>query len=119
MKTSGYESRCGNCHAYMIKSDLFCRYCGTKRGDGAFEPFDELEFVQYAYGPPIKTVFKCNACGHSWEITVLGGDKSKFCPQCGKETVRAVEEIGLDFDEKTVLFKREYPEQETEKGDDK
>ena len=50
MKTSDYVERCGNCHAYMIKSDLFCRYCGTKRGDGAFEPFDELEFVQYAYG---------------------------------------------------------------------
>ncbi len=61
----------------------------------------------------------CDACGYNWEITVLGGDDSKFCPQCGKEKVRTVEEIGLDFNGKTVLFKREYPEQETEKSDDK
>lgn len=117
LKTTDYEGRCGNCHSRIGDNDLYCRLCGTKRGEGTFEPYANL--IACVYGPPIKTVFKCNACGHSWEITVLGGDKSKFCPQCGKETVRAVEEIGLDFDEKTVLFKREYPEQETEKGDDK
>lgn len=116
LKTTDYDGRCGNCHSRMGDNDLYCRICGTKRGEGAFEPYANL--IACVYGPPIKTVFKCNACGHNWEITVLGGDKSKFCPQCGKETVRAVEEIGLDFDEKTVLFKREYPEQETEKGDD-
>ena len=98
MKTSDYESRCGNCHAYMIKSDLFCRYCGTKRGDGAFEPFDELEFVQYAYGPPIKTRFKFDACGHNWETTVFGGDDSMFCPHCGKSALQKVERTILNFE---------------------
>lgn len=114
--TTDYEGRCGNCHSIIDKNDRYCRYCGTKRGEGAFAPYSNIMYC--VYGPPIKTRFKCDACGHNWEITVLGGDNSKICPQCGKGTIRTVEEIGLDYDEKTMLFKREYPKQEAEKDDD-
>ena len=36
--STDYEGRCGNCHGFLGEEDKYCRYCGTRRGEGAFEP---------------------------------------------------------------------------------
>ncbi len=90
--------------------------CGTKRGDGSFLPyFNDSYFV---YGPPIKTKFMCDACGHKWETTVWGGDRSKYCPQCGKQALKILSEEE-DIEVFLATFNLNDSEQETEKGDDK
>ena len=32
--STDYTDRCGNCHEFLGKEDRFCRYCGTRRGEG-------------------------------------------------------------------------------------
>ena len=38
------KDQCGNCHAYL-GDDQYCRYCGTKAGEGAFEPYMNYVFT--------------------------------------------------------------------------
>ncbi|MCF0230592.1 MAG: hypothetical protein HUJ76_12985, partial [Parasporobacterium sp.] len=33
------ETQCGNCHEFFEEGDQYCRFCGTKKGEGAFEPY--------------------------------------------------------------------------------
>ena len=78
--SNDYENRCGNCHLLMHPDDRFCRHCGTPKGRGAFLPYrNEINCV---YGPPTKEVVICHSCGHRWVTLGLGGDESKFCPEC-------------------------------------
>lgn len=42
--------RCGNCGGRLDYSDKYCRFCGTKREAGAFQPEDNM--MQCIYGPP-------------------------------------------------------------------
>ena len=37
--STDYSGRCGNCHERLGKNDKYCRYCGTKRGEGKFRPY--------------------------------------------------------------------------------
>lgn len=108
-----YEGRCGNCHSLLGDSDKYCKYCGTKRGEGAFLPY--FNETYYAYGPPIKTIFTCRSCGHSWETKVWGGDNSKYCPHCGKQAL-ALQETEMDYEE-FFKTKKEENEQDTERSD--
>ena len=94
IKTTDYKGRCGNCHQELREKDKFCRFCGTRRGDGKFKPF--LNSMYAVYGPPVKTKLKCNACEFSWESECLGSDRSKYCPQCGSEKIVQVSKEYLD-----------------------
>ena len=76
-----YEGRCGECHRLMDEDDSFCRYCGTPRGHGKFEPYDNSNLC--VYGPPFATTHTCAKCGFSWTVTALGVDGAMFCPKCG------------------------------------
>lgn len=79
--STDYEGRCGNCHETLGNNEKYCRYCGTKRGDGKFEPY--LNIMQCIYGPmPVKRIRKCTKCRKKWE-TLLMIDKQNFCPNCG------------------------------------
>ena len=46
-----YTNRCGNCKAFLQTGDNYCKYCGTRRGEGKFEPFWEVTDI--LYGPPV------------------------------------------------------------------
>lgn len=79
--STDYTNRCGNCHKSLDENEKYCRYCGTKRGEGAFQPYQNI--MQCIYGPmPQKRVHKCTACDHWWQ-TMLMIDNEKFCPECG------------------------------------
>ncbi len=78
-----YTNRCGNCQKMMESSDLFCRYCGTPKGEGDFKPYENLNLC--VYGPPMVTTHKCQDCGYSWDVRCLGRDGAGFCPKCGGE----------------------------------
>ena len=76
------EGRCFNCHAYIGK-EKYCRWCGTKTGEGKFEPFQDLSKYQCIYGPmPVERIHTCKECGYSW-TTCSMIDNQKYCPECG------------------------------------
>lgn len=79
--STDYNGKCGNCHKSFHGDEKYCRYCGTKRGEGKFEPYQNL--IQCIYGPvPVKRVRKCTKCTNLWE-TFLMIDREDYCPQCG------------------------------------
>ena len=63
--TTDYKGRCGNCHSEIDKNDRYCPFCGTKHGEGAFQPYYNKMYC--VYGPPILRKIKCKKCGHTWE----------------------------------------------------
>lgn len=74
---------CGNCHTRLEKGDRYCRVCGTRAGEGAFEPYQQV--MQCIYGPrPVERRHVCGACGHEWTNFVMV-DRDRFCPECGAE----------------------------------
>lgn len=77
-----YEGRCGNCHTKFDNPDeKYCTYCGTKRGEGKFEPYDNTPYC--IYGPmPQKRIRQCVICGHQWSYTAML-DRKKYCSKCG------------------------------------
>ena len=77
-----YKNRCGNCHEeFDDKSDAYCRYCGTKRGEGDFLPYENFNGCVYG-PPPVERVHICGECGFSW-TTERMVDLSAYCPKCG------------------------------------
>lgn len=80
-----YEpNQCGNCHEYLNDNDKYCRYCGTKRGEGKFLPY--LNIMECIYGPmPEKRIHICESCYYQWETESMI-DKQNFCPMCGSAT---------------------------------
>lgn len=81
---------CGNCHCRLGENDRYCRNCGTERGKGRFLPYRNI--ILCAYGPDIKTYFRCNACGHTWNVLMVGGFQSPYCPMCGQNAVETIKE---------------------------
>ena len=77
-----YENRCGNCHTpFDDKADEYCRYCGTKRGEGDFLPYENFNGCVYG-PPPEEREHICGECGFSW-TTKRMIDRSAYCPKCG------------------------------------
>lgn len=70
---------CANCKNKYIEGDKYCRYCGAPMGK---PDFIEEDFA-CIYGPmPVARIHKCNACGFSWETTLMV-DNENWCPKCG------------------------------------
>lgn len=81
LNEDGIQVRCGNCHEYIGTEDRYCVHCGTRRGEGKFDPFrDRFETI---YGPPITSYFNCNKCGYSWNEMTMGRNNIHYCPKCG------------------------------------
>lgn len=86
IKSTDYTNKCGNCHAEMGPKDKYCKYCGTKRGEGLFLPY--VNHMYAVYGPPITKEYSCKRCKHKWITVALGGgEDSKYCPECGKKNI--------------------------------
>lgn len=84
--------QCGNCHAGLEPGDKYCRLCGTKAGEGAFEPYQNL--MQCIYGPmPVPRTHTCTKCGFSWQTTLMI-DRQKYCPQCGSPATVSDDRLG-------------------------
>ncbi|MBQ9809332.1 MAG: zinc ribbon domain-containing protein [Ruminococcus sp.] len=78
--STDYEGRCGNCHK-LLGGDAYCRYCGTKAGNGSYEPYEDI--VQCVYGPmPVDREHVCRKCGYKWTSCKMIDDEW-FCPICG------------------------------------
>lgn len=80
-----YRGRCGNCHELFDNDEeKYCKYCGTKRGEGEFKPYDNQ--IYCIYGPmPEKRTRVCVKCGNQWTyISML--DTEKYCVQCGGQS---------------------------------
>ena len=78
--TDDHTDRCGNCHKF-IGSDEYCRSCGTKRGEGAFDPYYNEPVCVYG-PPPVERKHSCSACGFEW-TTCMMIDDQRYCPRCG------------------------------------
>ena len=80
--TTDYEGRCGNCHKKLDENDRYCKYCGTKRGTGAFKPYQNV--MTCIYGPkPVERNYHCKVCDYSWSNISMIEDN--YCPNCGNE----------------------------------
>lgn len=94
--TSDYTRRCGNCHEYLPGNANYCIYCGTKRGDGEFLPYYNLNDI--LYGSPTKIKKHCQRCGKSWiAYEFNNGENYKFCPYCGEASPTLEELRDTDF----------------------
>lgn len=81
--STDYKGRCGNCHELISDGEKYCRYCGTKRGEGKFKPY--LNMIQCIYGPaPVKRKHICKVCNNTWERELMIDDEC-YCPQCGNK----------------------------------
>ena len=96
---TAYKGLCGHCRGpFWSDEDEYCRYCGTKRGEGEFLPFSpEDNHCGSVYGPPLEYESRCISCGYSWSGHGVGGDPSQYCPKCGEKTLEIKEEQ-VDFD---------------------
>ena len=88
-KGIAYAARTGNEHGILGEDDRFCRYCGTRRGEGSFLPYEN--YILTVYGPPISQRFVCGDCGYEWAVRTLGGSRARFCPRCGSGEFRPEE----------------------------
>lgn len=75
------RTQCGNCHAFLEAEDKYCRICGTRVGEGPYEPYQDL--MECIYGPmPEDRTHICKSCGYKW-TTCKMLDEEKYCPKCG------------------------------------
>ena len=96
------EKQCGNCRADLVDGAKFCCVCGTKVGDGLYEPYQP--FMECLYGPiPNKRKNTCKKCNYEWETHFMELDV-KFCPKCGKTTVESHEMSDPNFNLRDLLY---------------
>ena len=90
-----YKGRCGNCHSHLQKGDKYCRNCGTKVGEGKFEPYINPTYC--VYGPMVANKYTCPKCINTWSECNPGGRGDTYCPQCGtkiEDIVGLVSDLG-------------------------
>ena len=89
MQFMSQHERCGKCWSYLHEEDNYCRRCGTKRGEGDFNPEDNI--MQTVYGPPpVEFQFVCESCGLKWTERLMV-NFNKYCPKCGMAKLRVTE----------------------------
>ena len=70
-------------------TDKYCKFCGTPKGEGKFEPYKNMILV--VYGPPITLKYMCNQCNAKWNsFGVSVEDEIKYCPQCKSTDIKMV-----------------------------
>jgi len=89
-----YEGKCGNCHKNLGNNDQYCRYCGTKRGEGEFKPYENVSYCIYGPAPRLR-LHSCKSCGYEWNTHSMVASE-RYCPKCG--TICQIVEKNEDFD---------------------
>ena len=96
IKDTTKEDVCAQCgREFLGDEDEYCRYCGTKRGEGVYDPARNMNAA--TYGPPVIVTVECKSCGFSWISNTFGTDFSEYCPRCGKKTLEKDEQIDPEF----------------------
>ena len=93
-----YTNLCGNCHSVLEKKAKYCKNCGTKVGEGKFEPYVNESYC--VYGPMVANKYTCPKCEYEWSECNPGGRGDTYCPQCGtkvEDTVELASDIGPFF----------------------
>ena len=80
-----YNNYCGNCHRVFFGNEQYCSYCGTKRGEGSYNPFrtifgclnGSLDYITY----------RCDQCGREWREWEAE-NLDRYCPYCGNMAMR-------------------------------
>lgn len=95
-----YEGKCGNCHK-NLGNDEYCRYCGTKRGEGTFEPYQNVSYCIYGPAPRVR-VHTCPSCNYEWRTHSMIANE-KHCPKCGNlcKIAEQPENLSLSFESST------------------
>ncbi len=78
-----YKWQCRNCKNEMEKGAKYCQWCGTRAGNGVFQPHDNE--VQGLYGSWYVMKVKCSNCGNEWSSSGTAGHIKMFCRECGGE----------------------------------
>lgn len=81
--STDYEGKCGECREIIADDYKYCTYCGTKAGEGSFEPYENLNAC--VYGAPRDYKLVCPECGYTDEGSAMTGDIPGYCPYCGTE----------------------------------
>lgn len=105
----GYEGKCGECREEIEDDYKFCAHCGTKVGEGSFEPYEN--YNECVYGAPQDYTLKCTKCGYTIEDSTMDGIPS-YCPYCGIEAEVTIkdpfeddedeEDFADDFDDEEI-----------------
>ena len=72
---------CGNCGGTLQEKDKYCRFCGTRKGEGTYQA--DPTFLNMLYGPPVKKRYRCEKCNCTYNILAAGRQKPDYCPECG------------------------------------
>lgn len=83
--STDYSCKCGNCQEWIGEEAKYCPFCGTKRGEGKFEPYENI--IACVYGPPHQTTFFCSECNHKWGSSETH-IKTIYCPNCKSEVIQ-------------------------------
>ena len=87
---------CANCLSYLRDDWKYCIHCGTKKGEGIFNPSSNDCVI--VYGPEYLSFFKCKKCGYKWSVnTIYTGDDEPivaYCPICGTKKIKMYYEDG-------------------------
>lgn len=89
--STDYDGRCGNCHAPIAATDNYCSSCGTKAGEGKFEPCAVEYAMVYGPEPPKRREHKCPHCSYIWETYEMF-DSDTYCVKCGGKGEKTFEE---------------------------
>ncbi len=76
-----YSFRCGNCGNGMDRNDKYCRSCGTRSGEGRFEPRSHQNDALYGCLYVLRVT--CPRCGKTWNWLSVGPSEGSFCTDCG------------------------------------
>lgn len=79
--------KCNNCGNNILENDRFCRYCGTKKGEGSYNPEDDI--IADLYGPPTYEYHICGNCGRRFKMIIFDISNA-YCPECAKKSDKPV-----------------------------
>ncbi len=88
-----YTGRCGNCGTHLPIGAKYCIKCGTRRGDGLFEPMSNN--CDILYGSPGLFKMQCSECKHTWIMSSF--DRECHCPECGNMAYAIKEDEDLPW----------------------
>ena len=89
---------CFNCNHYLHDNWKYCPFCGTKKGEGEFNPARNSGWNILLYGPLTTKYYKCKKCHYKWNYEFMMDEpRIRCCPKCGNKNVKMFYEVGCDI----------------------